>query len=142
MKEVLGMKRCGSSGGKFTLTRGKFSLCFCWEFIGPDLLVKITGGEAHIGAVSLGGRALGSGAHRTLTRPRHREDVITERALRALRPCVPGVICVIAGIHFDHLSCGEVKTVVRLSVIGLGRLKKNLLQAPPKAGCALPDKET
>jgi len=91
--------------------------------------LRITGGKAHIGAVSL---SEGSGTRKgkTLKRPHHREAVITEQAIAVLGPRLKGALCCIAGIHYDGLSKAGIQQIVRLSKQGIGQLARRLRVLP------------
>jgi hypothetical protein len=109
---------------ELSLNNEKFEINFQWEFIGEDLLVKIIGGQSHIGAVSLSQE----GYEETLTRPTHREDTITKKAVSLLKPHINGAVCVISGIHFDDLQCDEVDQIVNLCLRGIKKIKEGILK--------------
>lgn len=82
--------------------------------IGKDLLVTLTGGAAHIGAVgvgcSLGVRASAS----VVSLPEHRDDRMAHHAAERIS-AVYGCNCaVVAGVHFDDISPEEIKETLRL----------------------------
>ncbi len=80
--------------------------------VGDDVLVLITGGKAHIGAVAVGGFAKRSYVS-VITVPGHKDDCIaTDAASRIVNrlkcPCA-----VLVGIHLIDPSKDQIKSIVQ-----------------------------
>ena len=90
-------------------------------FVGADMLVVLTGGRAHIGAVAIAQPRPGiSDPNRTgstssvFTRVGHKEDVIAKSMAEELSRKLNRVVTVVAGIHWDSLTQGEIAALVRM----------------------------
>lgn len=79
--------------------------------VGEDLLIILTGGRAHIGAVSL---ANSKNEAKTVSLDTHKEDIITQKVASHLREKTDKNICVVAGIHFDDISKKQIEIVLDL----------------------------
>jgi gallate decarboxylase subunit D len=82
--------------------------------LGRDLLVTLVGGEAHVGAVALGGRNKRSYAS-VLTVPDHRDDVIAKEAALRISKELNCSCVVIVGIHVSNASKHQVSEIVGAS---------------------------
>ncbi len=84
--------------------------------LGSDLVVIITGGDAHLGAVAVGycygGQKSKSNAS-LLTLPGHKEDVLIFPIARRLSKALATNVAVLAGIHFDQLSASQIMDIVQ-----------------------------
>lgn len=84
--------------------------------LGHDLVVIITGGEEHLGAVAVGycygGQSKKSNAS-LLSLPGHKEDVLIFPIARRLSKTLATNVAVIAGIHFEKLSAGQIMDIVQ-----------------------------
>jgi gallate decarboxylase subunit D len=83
------------------------------QIMGRDTAFLITGGEAHIGAVSTAFYNTDQEVTvQTVSVPGHKEEVLTEplavRAATRLR-CT---VMVAAGIHIDHASKADIEEIV------------------------------
>ncbi|PIQ07095.1 MAG: hypothetical protein COW73_01000 [Nitrospirae bacterium CG18_big_fil_WC_8_21_14_2_50_70_55] len=85
--------------------------------MGPDWLVVVSGGEAHLGACALGvwdaasGRASGS----VLAAPGHREEGVALSGARRLAAVARATVVVGAGLHYEAASGAEIATAVALA---------------------------
>lgn len=81
---------------------------------GRDLVVLITGGEAHVGAVAVEAAAgpLGPAARNLYVVPGHREGHLAADCARELAAAVPGSCLVVAGIHQDDATRQEIDGIV------------------------------
>lgn len=117
-------------------------------FVGKDLLVWLTGGQAHIGAVALavprsslkGGEKISADAS-VLAVSGHKEDLLARKIALALAAKLNIPVCVTAGLHWDAATPTRIETATELS----GRLTKALLmhiskdkeeKAPPSESVA------
>ncbi|RUT36591.1 hypothetical protein EJP77_02580 [Paenibacillus zeisoli] len=84
--------------------------------IGSDILLIITGGDAHIGAVSTAYASSGYPAEvHTAAVPGHKESLLsTDFALRASR-WLNRTVTVIMGIHYSNLSSEQIEKVCQLA---------------------------
>jgi len=81
--------------------------------IGTDLLIIITGGESHIGAVGAGTKSVSKLATSSvITLPGHRDDRIAKDAAEQISKKFGCNCAVIAGIHYDHISPEEIDKIV------------------------------
>jgi hypothetical protein len=76
--------------------------------IGKDLLVIITGGDAHIGAVTLSEE----GCYSTLSKKGHKECVITKQVAPRIQNFFKKDVLVVCGIHIDNATLKEISTLV------------------------------
>lgn len=99
-------------------------------FVGKDLLVWLTGGQAHIGAValavprpSLRDDEKVSADATIMTVGGHKEDLLARKIALALATKLNVQVCVSAGLHWDAATPTKIETAKELS----GRLTKTLL---------------
>ncbi len=82
---------------------------------GRDLLLLVTGGEAHVGAVALSGATAGTRGEpceALLVAPGHKEGPLAAEGA-ALVAAATGRACVaVAGIHQDGATPGEIAEIV------------------------------
>ncbi len=90
-------------------------------FVGADLLVVLTGGRAHIGAVAIAQPRPGIGDPNRIsstgsvfTRVGHKEDVIAKSMAEELSRKLNRVVTVVAGIHWESLTQADIALVVRM----------------------------
>ncbi len=76
--------------------------------IGEDLLVIITGGDEHIGSVSLSDV---SGCS-TLVKKGHRESLITELIAQRIQKFFKQDVLVVCGIHIDNANAREISVLL------------------------------
>jgi len=76
--------------------------------IGKDLLVIITGGDAHIGGVTLSE----DGCHSTLSKRGHKECIITKQIAPRIQNFFKKDVLVICGIHIDNATLNEINVLV------------------------------
>lgn len=80
--------------------------------VGPDLCVIITGGEAHIGAVTSASKTM---EPETTAFDTHKEYHVTEMAAEILRQTFDGNFTVCCGIHLDDIEKQEIKDIMDLA---------------------------
>ena len=93
-----------------TLTQdaGRCALTAETRWIGGDLLIVLTGGDAHIGSVSLASE----GELSSLQRPRHRDAALGDRFARGLHRALGRPVTVVCGVHVDSISPEEIKIIL------------------------------
>lgn len=93
---------------------------------GRDWLFLLTGGDAHIGAVSTSWSEAGQWKVATHTVPGHREDELSAAMAAHASEALGTTVTVVAGIHYDRLRKEDIAKVVeqawRRFTIELARL--------------------
>lgn len=79
---------------------------------GRDWLFLLTGGEAHIGAVSTSWNAAGQWKAATHAVPGHREDELAAAMALRASEALGTTVTVAAGIHYDQLRKEHIPLVV------------------------------
>jgi len=82
--------------------------------LGRDLLVVLVGGEAHVGAVALGGFHKRSYAS-VITVPDHRDDIIAKEAASRISKALNCSCVVIVGIHVSNASKQQISQIIEAS---------------------------
>ena len=82
--------------------------------VGRDMMLIITGGAAHIGAVSTAYRTSDGIEVQTSNIPGHKEYTISEDLARKAVEVLDRTVTVAAGIHYDQLSKDEIVTIVNI----------------------------
>ncbi|MCP4757607.1 MAG: hypothetical protein GY866_42665 [Proteobacteria bacterium] len=90
--------------------KGKTHVVYRLYRFGRDLVLMISGGDAHIGSVACSDKESTSNHHQfTLTK--HKEDELVKEALDELKDVVPGEILVVGGIHNDRITQRQMKQI-------------------------------
>lgn len=102
--------------GEITLVNsaGRLSITLKAISIGDDLLVYITGGSPHMGAVAAGTYTGGMATSSVITMPGHRDDRIVKDAAEKLSKQLKTNVVVVAGIHYDDITIKEINETLRL----------------------------
>lgn len=95
-------------------TSGRLSIALKAIDVGGDLLVTITGGRAHIGAVAAGVTFGGLASSSVITVPAHRDDRVAKDAAEKLAKALDRSVVVVAGIHYDDMTKEEIGETLRL----------------------------
>ncbi|WP_005035210.1 hypothetical protein [Holophaga foetida] len=82
--------------------------------IGKDLLVLITGGEPHIGAVGVGCPLGVRASASVISLPEHRDDRMAHKAAERISSTLNCTCTVVAGVHFDDITPEEIRETMRL----------------------------
>ena len=82
---------------------------------GKDLVVIISGGKGHIGAVASGTNCGGLAISSVLTTPGHRDDRIAKDAAERISKKLGCSCAVVAGVHYDDITAQEIKDVLAIS---------------------------
>lgn len=81
-----------------------------WQ--GRDLIVKISGGDSHIGSLAFSTRQPDSKSlYQQFTYPTHREDQIVRECLERLVGLVPNELLIVCGIHYDDISKESIRKI-------------------------------
>lgn len=99
---------------EFSLFSGRIELHCVYISMGSDVCILLTGGAAHIGAVSIGAE---SRDWLTFRRKEHRDDMLSE--LISKRLLEAGIVCVVVcGVHYDAITKSEIDETIRLASQG------------------------
>lgn len=96
---------------EISISKGRITLSVKVLHIGEDILIIISGGKAHIGAVSLTNH---KNAPKTISLDSHKEDVITSNMAKTLQTKTKKNLCIIAGVHFNDILPREINDVLAL----------------------------
>ncbi len=112
--------------------RGRTAVTATVQAVGRDLLVTISGGQAHVGATAVvapaGGRRRGFG--RLAVVPPHKEGPLAEAGAVRIAAAA-GCTCVcVAGIHQDAATHEEIKAIVANALAAVDRLADALARVP------------
>ncbi len=105
----------------FAEKRGAFEIFAHVDQVGDDLVVLLTGGKAHVGAVaiaqprpSLRDPDQPSSTGSVITLLGHKEDAVAKSMAEALSGRLVRNVVVVAGIHWDALTGEDIATVMEL----------------------------
>lgn len=105
----------------FAEKEGVFEVLAQVDQVGDDLLVLLTGGKAHIGAVAIAqprpslhdpGQPSSTGS--VITILGHKEDAVAKAMAETLSGRLGRNVVVVAGIHWDALTREGIATVMEL----------------------------
>ncbi len=77
--------------------------------IGEDLLVIITGGKEHIGAISL----MDNGLYSSVVKSGHKDEMISKFVIKTISSVINKDIAVTCGIHIDNATKDEIETIFK-----------------------------
>jgi len=100
--------------GLWSRSKGRLSVELRAHRIGRDLLVQITGGEAHIGAVGVGCPLGVRASASVISLPEHRDDRMAHHAAERISATFGCNCAVVAGVHFDDITHEEIKDSLEL----------------------------
>lgn len=86
----------------------KYLVALTYFYIGQDLLVVITGGDEHIGGVSL----IENGSFSSIAKKGHKDDVISNMVAPLIYDELKKDTLVICGIHLDNATKEEIDIMV------------------------------
>jgi gallate decarboxylase subunit D len=89
--------------------------------VGSDIIVILTGGRSHIGAVAIAqprpslkdAKKIGSTSS-VFTRVGHKEDVVAKAMSEEISKRLNKVVVVAAGIHWDKMKKRQIETIVEM----------------------------
>ena len=87
---------------------GKYIITLKHLFLGNDLLVIITGGDAHIGGVSL----IENDILSTISKQNHKDTVISKIVASIIFNDLKKDVLVICGIHIDDITKDEIDILI------------------------------
>lgn len=79
---------------------------------GKDMCIILTGGEAHIGSVTIGNYQV---ANETFSFKDHKEYVITEMMGEILKKEYSGNFVICCGIHIDNITKEEISDISNMT---------------------------
>ncbi|WP_135609631.1 hypothetical protein [Methanococcoides sp. AM1] len=87
------------------------------RIIGKDMMIALTGGKGHIGAVAVGyyDRIPGHASSSVITLPSHRDDAIALDAARRISSVTHTTTVVTVGINFENITVEEIEEVLSAS---------------------------
>lgn len=91
---------------------GRICIVLEAEMVGNDLLIRIGGGEKHIGAIAL---AEPDSECMSLDVPGHRERELACEIAEMFASGLFRRVAVIAGIHYDNITCSEIDAALHLA---------------------------
>jgi hypothetical protein len=111
---------------EYELTKGKgrARVHVTADGMGSDLVVRIYNQDAHIGAVAVGEydyeheRASVS----VITRLGHKDDALAGEAAYLLSKSIRRPVCVIAGVHVDNITSGEIDKILANTRIAISEI--------------------
>lgn len=80
--------------------------------MGKDLCIVLTGGESHLGAVTVGAAGMDP---ETVAIGEHKEYHVTEKIAKILKEKHSGSFAICSGIHYDNIETEGIETVLQLS---------------------------
>lgn len=92
----------------FHIGSGQTQLTYQIHPLGRDLLITITGGEAHVGSLSIANQ----GKVTTTTLEGHRDDALSQSLAESIAHRFPGVCTVVAGFHLDNITKEQIFQVL------------------------------
>lgn len=104
--------------GEISLTKGegRTKIHLFAKKLGRDLIVTITGGREHAGAIGIGLFINGKATSSVITLPNHKEDNIAKQGAGKIAKELKTNAVVIAGIHLDNITQEEIDAVVKNSM--------------------------
>ncbi|WP_187386130.1 prenylated flavin chaperone LpdD [Paenibacillus tuaregi] len=94
---------------------GKEGIRLVAQEVGRDILLLITGGEAHIGAVSTAYRTEAGTQVHTTAIPGHKEQLLSADFALQASMRLNRTVTIVMGIHYDHLSPSQIESVCMLA---------------------------
>ncbi|WP_223066212.1 hypothetical protein [Paenibacillus caui] len=106
--------------------------------IGRDHLLVITGGEAHIGAVSTSFSAGGKRMVHTASVPGHKEHTISGDLAKRAAEQLNATVTLVMGIHYDHLYPDDIEEICRRSAELVEQYIRSFVIKKERSGNQLP----
>jgi hypothetical protein len=78
---------------------------------GRDLVLLITGGDAHVGAAAVAAPGSGGAVHEAVLPP-HKEGPLARECAALLADAAGCTVCAVAGIHQDAITKDEIAAIV------------------------------
>jgi gallate decarboxylase subunit D len=95
--------------------RGRTKVSLSAQWIGSDLIVCLFNKQGHLGAVAVADfcHAENRASTSVITRLGHKDDAVACEAAHMLCRKFKKPVCVIAGIHVDDITEGEIPEILR-----------------------------
>ena len=77
--------------------------------IGDDYLIIITGGDIHIGAISL----YEKNSFATIKKGGHKDDIITKIVAKKIYKKLKKDVIILCGIHFDNITKDKISKIIK-----------------------------
>ena len=87
---------------------GKYKISLTHLFIGEDLLIIITGGEEHIGGMSL----LENNSFTSISKENHKDTFVTKMIAPIIYNALQKDVLVVCGIHLDDATKEDIDAVL------------------------------
>ncbi len=113
----------------FTEKEGDFEVSALVDRVGEDVLVLLTGGQPHVGAIAV------AQPRPSRTDPRkssstasvfavlgHKEDAVAKKAAEDLSSKLGRTVVMVAGLHWDALSADDISVVAGMCNRLIGRV--------------------
>ncbi|MBU2502934.1 hypothetical protein KJ682_16510 [bacterium] len=118
-----------------TVGEGRTAVDLVLRRVGRDLLLTVTGGEAHAGAVALcWPDGQGGVACADLAAGIHKEGPLARECAGVIAAAAGCTCAVVAGIHQDRATRDEITTIVANAAEGARRLAALLTGCGPEEG--------
>lgn len=102
---------------------GRIRLTLEAKWLGADLLVTISGGKAHLGAMALARPDLPS---QLAELPGHKDGIVAKELAEYLATAFDTAVAVSCGIHYDSLALQEIELVKSLAQVLAQKLTATL----------------
>ncbi len=99
---------------------GKYTVFLTHVYVGKDLLVIITGGNKHIGGVSL----VDNGGILSIIKQGHKDDIISSMVAPIIYEKTKKDTLVICGIHLDNITKDGIDILINNARICTDKLLK------------------
>ena len=87
---------------------GKYQITLNHYNIGDDLLITVTGGKEHIGAISL----MDNNKYSSLSKISHKDEIISKFVVNSISTLINKDILVVCGIHIDNATKEDISTLI------------------------------
>ncbi len=93
-----------------------------YSYIGQDLLVIITGGDKHIGGISL----TDTNGILSIKKEGHKEDIISKMVSPLIYEKTKKDTLVVCGIHLDNITKDEIDTIIKNVKVCVNKFLKEI----------------
>jgi hypothetical protein len=119
--------------------KGRFEVHAHVSILGDDILVVLSGGVAHIGAIamaqprpSIADPRKAGATSSVYTYVGHKEDIIAKSMSEKLAKALNRKVVVVAGIHWDNLKDEEIEVIVKICQEITEEVMNRFLSISPK----------
>jgi hypothetical protein len=107
---------------KLTQGTGKTALNYELTAVGKDILILLTGGDAHIGCTAIGD----DGRLSSYTPQSHKDDALAIPLAKKVSETFHCVCTVVAGFHLDEITREEIAEVIKNADSGMMQVLETL----------------